>query len=90
MFKDDPNGDRKANAIVEHLLSAEAHKAHGRHLHLKDCKEMGLKIVEIEGDQAFQDLILSVHHAYSITLMNTTCAKIIENDNGVAFIRYAG
>lgn len=89
MFENDSDKDTKANLVVERLLSAEEHKAHGRHLHIKDCKEMGLKIMDLESDQALQDLILSVHHAYTITLMNTTCTKIIENDKGVAFLKFA-
>ena len=34
-----------------------------------------------------QDLVLTVHHCYMNTLMNTTAFKIIENQNGVALVK---
>jgi hypothetical protein len=87
MFKGDRNGKRKSKKIVERLLSHEEHFAHGRHLHRKDLKDIGLKIVDLEDDQKLQDLVLTVHHSYILTLMNTSAIKIIENHKGVAMVK---
>ena len=45
------------------------------------CKKIGLKISMMEDDGELQDKILSLHHAYMITLDGTPAIKIIENQN---------
>ena len=42
----------------------------------------------MEEDNSLQDAILSVHHSYMITLTGTDVSKIIENQNGKAFISH--
>ena len=63
------------------------HKTHGRHIHADECAKMGLKVLEIEKDQTLQDLILTVHHCYMHTLMNTGAFKIIENHSGARLVK---
>lgn len=87
MFKGNPDADAKAEAVVDALLSHTAHKEHARHLHREECRAMGLKIVDLENDQVFQDLVLSLHHSFVITIEQTDAVKIIENQNGVARLR---
>ena len=41
----------------------------------------------IEDDQQLQDLILSIHHTTIAILGETNVYKIIENQNGKAYIR---
>jgi hypothetical protein len=49
---------------------------------------MGLEIEILEdGNGLLQDLILTVHHCFIITLANTAAFKIIENHLGRAAIR---
>ena len=48
---------------------------------------MGLKVEKIEDDPELQDLILTVHHCYMHSLMNTNSFKMIENHLGVAFVK---
>ena len=43
----------------------------------------------MEKDSKLQDLILSVHHACIHTLGATNAFKIIENQDGIAFIQSA-
>ena len=50
---------------------------------------IGLKIEKLEDDQTLQDLVLSVHHSCIHTLSETPSFKIIENQNGIAFIQIA-
>jgi ClpP class serine protease len=87
MFADDANANRKAAKIAKQLADYRKHKTHGRHIHADECKVMGLKIIEIEGNQTLQDLILTVHHCYMHALMNTTAIKIIENHAGARLIK---
>jgi hypothetical protein len=87
MLKGDPNADAKAKDIVDFLLSHDVHRAHGRHLHRKELKDKGLNILELESDPALQDAVLSVHHAFMHTMMNTGAVKVIESHNAVALVR---
>lgn len=90
MFNGEKDAHEKANDIVEQLISHEVHLAHGRHLHREDCKRIGLKIMDLEEDQGFQDVVLTLHHSIMITLANTQAAKIIENHLGIGSIRLVG
>jgi hypothetical protein len=89
MLKDDPNRAAKAQHIVDELGDHALTKSHARHLSPVRCKEMGLNIVPLEGDQQLQDVVLSVHHACILTLAGTGAFKIIENHNGVATVSVA-
>lgn len=72
----------KINKIVGKLNEHDNSKNHGRHFNINFCKNIGLKIFQLEDDSILQDLVLSVHHAYMITLNSTNAIKIIENQNG--------
>lgn len=88
MFKDDLNSQEIIDKIVAYLNQNEMSKNHGRHIDKKICEDIGLKIVDLEEDQDFQDVVLSVHHAYLILLSNTDVSKIIENQNGKKFVHH--
>jgi len=90
MFKDEENADQLSKSITTKLSNFSENKSHSRHFHTEECKNFGLKIVEIEEeDKALQDLILTVHHVYMHTLMNTPVFKIIENHKGAAFLKHS-
>ena len=71
--------------LADHTVS----KSHGRHIPMQKCIDIGLKIEKLEDDQTLQDLVLSVHHSCIHTLSNTPSIKIIENQDGIAFIQIA-
>ncbi len=87
MFLDENNAQEKVDKIVQTLNNHEDTKTHARHIHLDKAKQMGLKIKSLEDDQNFQDLTLTIHHAYMHTLANSHAIKIIENHNGNAIIQ---
>jgi hypothetical protein len=89
MFSQDPDPRKKATAVVKELADHALTKSHSRHLHLEWCKEIGLNISVLEDDQDLQEKVLSVHHAFMLTLSATDAYKIIENHKGVAFIKLA-
>lgn len=86
MFANDPKMEQKVDAIVGLLTSHDLTKSHGRHIPTTVCANLGLKIVPIEQNSDLQDTILSIHHASAMTITNTNAIKIIENQNGQAFI----
>jgi hypothetical protein len=86
MFKNDGEKAKQSiDKIVEYLNQNKESKNHGRHFDKEICKSIGLKIRDLEEDNEFQDDVLSVHHAYFITLQNTDAGKIIENHMGKAY-----
>lgn len=91
MFKGPEEGapPDKIKNIVANLTDHALSKSHDRHLSLESCKEIGLKVCRLEGDQPLQDAVLSVHHACIHTLGATPAFKIIENHEGRAFIQIA-
>jgi hypothetical protein len=62
----------------------------GSRIPRRKLEEQGLKITHLENDQTLQDVFLSIFHAVTHTFQNTLAVKIIENDQGRAFIKAAG
>lgn len=76
----------KINKIVKEFSSHTLTKMHARHISNEKCKEIGLNITDLEKDDKFQDLVLTVHHAFMHTFSKTNAVKVIENQNGIAYI----
>ncbi len=87
MFKGKPGASRKAAAIVRKLTDYTGNKTHDRHIDFDECKRIGLNVQSVEKDKTLQDLLLTVHHCYMHSLMNTAAYKIIENHLGAAFVK---
>lgn len=89
MFAKQADAKGKANHVVKQLTDYKGNKSHNRHIHAEECEEMGLTIEHLEarGNKTLQDLVLTVHHCYMHSLMNSGAYKIIENHMGTAFIR---
>ena len=81
------DGDKRhANRILKLFSSHKDSKTHARHIMVDACMKAGLQVVELEKDQTFQDLVLTVHHAFMATFSRTGAVKIIENHMGAAFV----
>lgn len=87
MFETNPNKDTIVESIVSELLDHSETKSHARHLSSKKCKELGLIIKDLEENDDLQEAVLTVHHITMQTLSATPALKIIENQNGSAFIK---
>jgi ATP-dependent protease ClpP protease subunit len=97
MFHKDSNAKRKARSIVRELSHYTKNKTHDRHIHFDECKQLGLKVKSLEDDKVcteniedlgdFQDLVLTVHHCYMHTMMNTPAFKVIENQFGAGICK---
>ena len=91
MFRDESaSGSEDLNNKIDEILrlftDQNVTKSHTRHIPAPVCKDVGLKIIDMEDKQDLQDIILSIHHASALTIMNTRAIKIIENQNGQAHI----
>lgn len=81
----DGNKD-KVKKIIDIFANHTIQKSHARHISKKECEGVGLKIVDLESNQDFQDAVLTTHHAFMHTFLNTYCVKIIENNYGIAYL----
>ena len=88
MFKGDAKAKSKAKTIVKKLTDYKGNKTHQRHIHFEELRDMGLKVSLVEDEQALQDMVLTVHHCFMHSLMNTTAFKMIENHKGSAFVKH--
>ena len=75
---------KKVSRIVNTLNANN--KSHSKHFTSDFCKQLGLSILELETDQNLQELVLSVHHAFVITIDASPATKIIENQIGARYI----
>lgn len=90
MFAELPDKERTARIeeIVQKLTKLSSNKGHDKHIHLQECREMGLKVTALEDvDGPLQDLVLTVHHCFMNTLSNSGAFKIIENHLGRRFVK---
>jgi ATP-dependent protease ClpP protease subunit len=87
MLSNEPDKKKLIDNIIKELGDHAVNKSHARHLSMQKCEDIGLKIIEMESDHELQDLILSIHHICIHTLNATNAFKIIENQDGIAFIQ---
>lgn len=85
------SGKKSESEIEDIAKSLAEHKtflSHARHVSRETAKDLfSLEIDYLEEDQTFQDLVLSVFHATTITFQGGVL-KIIENHNGKAFVKW--
>ncbi len=89
MFKGLKTAEKKSKKITSELGDHFLTKNHSRHFSIETCKDIGLKVEALEKDPVLQDIVLSIHHICIHTLGSTGAYKIIENQNGTAFIQIA-
>ncbi|MDD2665893.1 MAG: hypothetical protein PHD13_00045 [Methanocellales archaeon] len=87
MFVEKDNANEISTEIAATLANHQRFKSHARHINRQMAKEIGLIISDLEDDQEFQDLVLSVFHSTTHTFGGTSAVKIVENHLGKAFIK---
>ncbi len=71
MFNGEVDAEEKAKRVISEIGDHALTKSHSRHLSAKRCKDIGLKIIDLETDQELQEKVLSVHHVCIHTLSST-------------------
>lgn len=89
MFAGKEDAKILAEDITTKLANHNEFKSHGYHISRELAGENGMKlsIDDLEADQNLQDLVLSIFHATTILFDGTTAVKLIENQNGKAYVR---
>lgn len=70
----------KAEKVAEWLAKGD-HKEHGRPISIVMAKKEGLRVIALEKDQKFQDLVLSVFHTMASAFQEGGLTKVIKNQN---------
>jgi len=81
------NAKKLASRLAKYLSDHRGFKTHSRHIDRNEASKRGLVIENLETDQVFQDLVLSIYHATTLTLSSTGAVKVIENHLGKAFVK---
>jgi len=82
MLSDSKDADSDAKAVVEQLTNFKETTEHGHHFLSDKCREMGLKVSDLEEDQELQEHVVSVHHSYVASFARVRSIKFIENSIG--------
>lgn len=86
MFEgEDPSSIAKKVGTIVNTLNAN-NKSHSRHFTYDFCKNLGMSVEALEDDQRMQEEVLSIHHAFVITIDSTAATKLIENQLGARYI----
>lgn len=77
----------KRNAIKKAFNDNSESKIHSRHFSKVKLQKLGLNVKNLEDDQKLQDLVLSIHHCYTVLLENALITKCVENAIGGRYLR---
>lgn len=80
MFKEE--NENQIKKIKHELITSKTTKDHSQNLSAEKCKEIGLKIKQLEDDEKLQDIVLSIHHAYISYFNHQNKCKLFVNQNG--------
>jgi hypothetical protein len=86
MFAEWPDADKKAEATAGWFANYEIHQSHSLGIDREQARSQGVRIDDLETDQALQDAVLSVHHATMHTLQGPA-VKIVENHLGRTYAK---
>lgn len=89
MFVDDPARVSKAKKIVKALGDHAETKTHDRHISAEKARVIGLKVSDLESDNEFQDLVLTIHHTFMLTFGHSGLIKMIESNSGRGYYQRA-
>lgn len=87
MFDGEVTAAADAKRIIDELSDHALTKSHARHYSAEQARNLGVKVAQLEDDQDLQDAVLSVHHSVIQTLDATGAYKVVENQDGIAYIQ---
>lgn len=89
MFKGEEAAKGTAGDAARWFADFQKFQSHARRVSRDQCRELGLRVVDLEADQNLQEAVLSVFHAFQHTLSGTLTSKILENHHGRAWVQSA-
>ncbi len=85
----DGGGDaaRRIAAYFAGQDAAEPVGSHSRPIGIDKAVQLGLKVEDMRADPALKQVVRELHHVVNITFSETGAYKMVENQNGDAYIR---
>lgn len=80
-------GDSEAEEMAKPFVDHSESKSHARHFPAAQCREIGLRVIDLESDQELQDYVLSLHHCFMFYFDKSNAFKAVENQLGARYIR---
>lgn len=87
MFAGRSNALELAVEAAAFFADDREHIAHSRGIGREKLMPLELKITNLEDDPELQDRVLSIFHSYTHTFSMSSTVKIVENQNGVSWMR---
>jgi hypothetical protein len=82
MMSGEPDPEKASKEAVSKLMDYGGTSGHNHHFLADKCREIGLRVTDIETSQPFQEAVLSVHHSFMATFARVPAIKILENSIG--------
>lgn len=86
---DPADRDPRIEQIADLLGKQSTSKSHNRHINPEKARSLGIKVTVLEDDQRLQDLVLTLHHALTLTFVHSGAVKVMENHDGVMYVTQA-
>lgn len=86
MLAENQEKEKSRKDILDAFGSHAKSLDHARHFNYDRVKSCGVTVERLEDTQELQDAVLSVHHAFVITLTGSAATSIVENHNGACYI----
>lgn len=86
MFAGEPSEEQKKKVQRIRGKLNSNNMSHARHFDFDFCRKLGLKVEALEDDPELQDLVLSVHHAFTISMDYHPISKVIQNHLGAQYM----
>lgn len=81
-IKDDAARRSAIRRVLKELGEHKTTLNHGRHVCAETAQQMGLNVKMLEDEKELQDVVLTAHHACTVSFLKTQACKIIENHEG--------
>jgi ClpP class serine protease len=82
MFQASDDPEKLAENAVAYLADHNKTATHARHVSAAAAKSHGLIVEDLEADSVLQDLVLSIHHACTLTMAWGNVFKMVSNNLG--------
>ncbi len=85
LMKSDPG---RASDLTDWLTVGTRSGSHARHIARQSLIDQGVRVIPLESNDVFEDLVLSVFHASTHMMAATKVTKIVENQLSRAYIKF--
>lgn len=85
---DDPR--TTGEAVAHHFNDASTHKSHGRRIDRDEARAQGVKVEDLEDDQALQEAALTAYHLATIMFDKGPATKFMATNNAQVWIKNWG